>query len=69
MMDEAGIDRKERDRRLFDSIAHRYVRKDMLPAQIAARRYRLRRTISRAGNSPKRKILEVGCGAGFAARY
>lgn len=69
MMNEGGSDKKERDRKLFDSIAHHYVRKDLLPAQIAARRCRLRQTISRVENPQKQKFLEVGCGAGFAAKY
>ncbi len=59
----------ERDRQLFDTIARDYCRKDLHPASIAARRQRLRRTLADVPVGDTARILEVGCGAGFSARY
>lgn len=60
--------RADSDRKLFDEIARSYSNKDYLPAQRAARRHRLLQTIACA-NFSRGKILEIGCGAGFAAKY
>lgn len=60
--------RSEIDRKLFDRIAGQYARKDLLPAQRIARQHRLRQTIASV-NFPIGKVLEIGCGAGFAADY
>lgn len=59
----------DRDRQLFDRIAERYCRKDLRPASRAARRLRLEQTVRAAGLSPECRVLDVGCGAGFAATY
>jgi SAM-dependent methyltransferase len=62
-------DRPSRDRALFDSIAESYVRKDLLAAHREARRQRLWQTIGYLHLSPEHEIIELGCGAGFAAEY
>ena len=62
-------DRETRDRALFDAIAKQYCRKDMLPAHRRARQLRLFQTLERGGIANPTSVLEVGCGAGFAARY
>lgn len=65
---EAG-DREARDRRLFDEIAADYCRKDLAPASRAARIRRLRRTLAPVPLPGGCRVLDVGCGAGFAAEY
>ncbi len=62
-------DVEERDRRLFNRIADEYFKKDMLPSSSLARRLRLNQTLRRAGLQRQSKIMEVGCGGGFSARY
>jgi len=57
------------DRSLFNEIAEKYCRKDLTPSSQVARRYRLEKTISAVPVAPGTAILEVGCGAGFSARY
>jgi SAM-dependent methyltransferase len=64
-----GSDRSSRDRALFDSIAEAYAGKDLLPAQRQARRERLMQTVSHLDLSRDSDIIELGCGAGFAAKY
>lgn len=61
--------RQARDRRLFDAIATRYCRKDLLPASRRARRLRLAQTMRCVHLTPTTDILEIGCGGGFAASY
>ncbi len=71
-MDDSGNTAKDhevRDRELFDRIAVRYCRKDLLPASRLARKYRLHQTLRVVRVSPDITVLEVGCGAGFAVRY
>jgi SAM-dependent methyltransferase len=63
------VSRAERDRALFDAVADRYCRKDLLPASRRARRHRLERTLRFLPLSPRASLLEIGCGAGFAADY
>ena len=58
-----------RDRELFDRIAHDYCRKDQLPAHRRARELRLLQTLRHAELDPSGDLLEIGCGAGFAAGY
>jgi len=61
--------RTARDRALFDRIARDYADKDLHPAQRAARAHRLMRTLATLERQRDLKILEIGCGAGFAATY
>lgn len=71
-MDEHGpvaTDHAVRDRELFDRIATKYYRKDLVPAARLARKHRLFQTLRAAPLSSAATVLEVGCGAGFAARY
>ena len=70
MAREARVPVAARDRELFDGIAERYARKDLLPASRIARRERLLRTLEAVPDLPERPaILEIGCGAGFTADY
>lgn len=62
-------DRASRDRALFDRIASNYASKDLYQPSRMARQARLQRTVALAGHGPGSDILEVGCGAGFAAQY
>lgn len=61
--------RTRRDRALFDHIADAYCRKDLLPAHRRARRLRLFQTLSQTEKAQNGDLLEIGCGAGFAASY
>lgn len=70
MAHEGASPNAARDRELFDAIADRYARKDLLPASRAARRERLLRTLAAIPELPERPaVLEIGCGAGYAADY
>lgn len=62
-------DREARDRALFERVAGEYHRKDLLPAHRRARRHRLMQTLRLVILPAESSILEVGCGAGFAADY
>ncbi len=62
-------ERLSRDRALFDRIASEYARKDLHGPSRTARQARLQRTVELAGLTSEASILEVGCGAGFAAHY
>jgi SAM-dependent methyltransferase len=59
----------ERDRELFERIAQDYARKDLRPAHRLARRHRLLQTLRMVPNRQDLEVLEVGCGAGYAAAY
>lgn len=59
----------EYDRTLFDRIAAQYGAKDRRFANVAARRLRLEQTLKAAGLAHAGNVLEVGCGAGYGARY
>ena len=61
--------REASDRTLFDTIAARYGEKDLAPSSQPARRRRLEQSISAAPVDRIERVLEVGCGAGFGARY
>jgi trans-aconitate methyltransferase len=61
--------REQSDRALFDRIAAQYCRKDLLPANRQARKLRLEQTLAQVSFGPDSSLLEVGCGAGFAAEY
>jgi len=60
--------RELQDRALFDRMAASYAQKDLHECSRVAREQRLRQTLNAAGVRPKH-LLEVGCGAGFTARY
>jgi SAM-dependent methyltransferase len=62
-------ERSARDRALFDKIASDYARKDNYGPSMAARRARLFHTIDSVSPNPDFDLLEIGCGAGYAARY
>lgn len=61
--------RETRDRELFDNIAERYAYKDLHQTSSVARRHRLLRTLAAVKLPDRPDLLEVGCGAGFSARY
>ena len=68
--DRGEVSRREaRDRALFERVAADYHRKDLLPAHRRARRYRLLQSLRHVELPSNCSILEVGCGAGFAADY
>lgn len=67
--EQQPADHTTRDRELFDRIATEYCRKDLLPASRAARRHRLLQTLQAVPFASDSTVLEVGCGAGFAAQY
>ena len=62
-------DRARRDREHFDRIAAGYARKDDAPSSRPARRQRLLQTLRVVCNEDLGDVLEIGCGAGFAAEY
>ena len=68
-MDGSGVERSARDRELFDRVARDYARKDLLPAMRVARKRRTRATWPANQIEPVGAVLDVGCGAGFAAQY
>lgn len=57
------------DQALFDRIAKRYCAKDLRAAPRRARQERLWRTLDILPSAKLGRVLEVGCGAGFSARY
>jgi len=65
LLDEKAI----RDRALFDRIADSYARKDLFLASAKARQQRLRQTLGHHSLGAEIDILEIGCGAGYSARY
>jgi 2-polyprenyl-3-methyl-5-hydroxy-6-metoxy-1,4-benzoquinol methylase len=62
-------DREARDRQLFNDTAARYCRKDLLPASKRARKLRLVETLRLVPLPAGARVMEVGCGSGFAASY
>lgn len=62
-------ERAQADREHFDSIAGKYVAKDLVPSSKCARKLRLESMLGHIPMQPTWRILEVGCGAGFAATY
>lgn len=69
MNNDAGPERAFKDRDLFDLIAAKYAKKDFYPASRRARKMRLFQTLRYCRNATDLDILEIGCGAGFAAEY
>lgn len=66
---ETQNEHEVRDRKLFDESAELLCRKDLLPASRRARRLRLMETLRLVPLPGDGRVLEVGCGAGFAASY
>ena len=62
-------DIERRDRELFDKIAAAYCRKDSARSSSIARQHRLMQTLKAVPEGESGNLLEVGCGAGYAARY
>ena len=60
--------REDDDKKLFDDIAENYVKKDLTPYCRVARKLRLVQSL-KGIQQPIKKILEVGCGAGFSVDY
>ena len=56
------------DKKLFDDIAKNYVKKDLTPYCRVARKLRLVQSL-KGIQQPIKRILEVGCGAGFSVDY
>jgi len=60
--------REARDREHFDAIAGSLAAKDLAPSSRSARRRRVEQTIAAVPVESYDRVLEVGCGAGFASR-
>lgn len=60
---------KESDQQLFERIAEGYSAKDRYAPSRRARRQRLEQTLARLELPANCWLLEVGCGAGYAASY
>jgi SAM-dependent methyltransferase len=69
MTADMNSSREMNDREHFDTIAERYSAKDIAPSSRPARRRRVEQTISTVPIEKFERVLEVGCGAGFAAEY
>jgi SAM-dependent methyltransferase len=67
--DPASGDRERTDRAHFDRIATEYAAKDDHPACRVARRWRVQATLGFVPVTVEPRVLEVGCGAGFACEY
>ena len=59
---------ENKDKKLFNKIAHDYVKKDLVSYCRIARKIRLTQSL-KGISKPINKLLEVGCGAGFSANY
>lgn len=68
-MSGAQLDQERKDRALFERIADKYCRKDLIPASRTARKQRLLRTLAGLPKKTGLTMLEIGCGAGFSAEY
>tara|TARA_A100001011_G_scaffold375146_2_gene436362 strand:+ start:11165 stop:11935 length:771 start_codon:yes stop_codon:yes gene_type:complete len=63
------LDKREyNDKKLFNDIAENYLKKDLIGYCRIARKQRLVRSL-KGIQQPIKKMLEVGCGAGFSAEY
>jgi 2-polyprenyl-3-methyl-5-hydroxy-6-metoxy-1,4-benzoquinol methylase len=60
--------REYEDQKLFDDIATNYIKKDLISYCRIARKLRLVQSL-KGIQKPIKRILEVGCGAGFSADY
>lgn len=61
--------REARDQELFDRIAAKYARKDLVASSRIARKQRLLRTLAAVPVGLDAALLEAGCGAGFSVPY
>ena len=61
--------RAQKDQLLFNRIAESYAKKDLYESSRIARILRLKQTLAKAFLNDDIDIIEVGCGAGFAAMY
>lgn len=61
--------RNEADKALFDGIAANYAAKDRVTSSSLARSSRCLSTLEKAGGVKGKRVLEIGCGAGYGARY
>lgn len=59
----------QKDKALFNRIAKSYAKKDLHQSSIIARKLRLKQTLAKAKLDNTIDVLEIGCGAGFAAKY
>lgn len=64
-----GGRREAFDREHFDSVADSFAAKDAAPSSRPARRLRVEQSIAVVPVDDFERVLEVGCGAGFAAGY
>ena len=69
MKSDQDTARATRDRELFDAIALKYAAKDMYKPSQPARALRVIQTLNAVAVSDHAHVIEVGCGAGFAAEY
>jgi 2-polyprenyl-3-methyl-5-hydroxy-6-metoxy-1,4-benzoquinol methylase len=69
MNNDTRPDSAFKDRDLFDQIAAKYLKKDLVPSSRRARKMRLFQTLRHCPQMPELDMLEVGCGTGFAADY
>ena len=65
----ASSTHEAKDQRLFDRIAESYCYKDLVQSSSLARKQRLKQTLSCVPLKQNSTVLEIGCGAGFSARY
>ena len=62
------INTEIKDKKLFDDIAYDYIKKDLTPYCRIARKHRLMQSLKEI-KQPIKNLIEVGCGAGFTAKY
>lgn len=61
--------KKQKDQILFNRIAESYAQKDFSESSRLARKLRLKQTLAKVNLNNNIDIIEIGCGAGFAATY
>lgn len=59
----------QKDQSLFNHIAESYAKKDFSESSRIARKLRLKQTLAKVNLNNNIDIIEIGCGAGFAATY
>lgn len=69
MNEKHNQSKAQKDQSLFNRIAESYAKKDFSESSRIARRLRLKQTLSKANLHSNIDIIEIGCGAGFAATY